>query len=399
MKKILFFISIILTLLLDSNLAAVFGLSENRLTASILFLFLFLLYELLTDNIKCRQLNRPEIMLIIMGFVIIIAIAYIQRIILLKLCISFLFIPYTLSIYLSSKKRQYESILRLIIYIILCLEIVMVIYERATQSVLLASEDQYSYINTYGDSWSFRASGLYGHPLTSAMILSVANIFILCSDLNIKVKAFFFCSILIGLLCLNERGNILITLVCSLPFIFNSLNKQVGINKIIGYFIIFLICCYAYQSLSKSDFGGRLFHYEMSFSDGSSQQRLEAFKALSYMDKDVLLWGLGDNQVKDIKDLTYVENGFICILLQYGLVLGIPLILLLMFFLYMKLKVFRWQHAFLIALVFIGIGLTNPQLSNPLQWIFWIVAYYAFCPSTKNTIISNFLMFPKRKNL
>ncbi len=385
MKKLVFFISILSSLLLNSNLADLFGFGDSRLTVSILLLIIFLVYEILNNKIVISYRVMPETCLIIMGCIIIIA-EYIVGNNYVRLSLQFLFLPFVLSMYLLTKKKEYQSVLRYSIYIVLIIEILMVIYERLTYSVLLSTEDQYLITNSSGDLWSFRACGVYGHPLTGAMILSVTNIFVLVSDLKLKNKIFIFVSIFIGLFCLNERGNIVITFVSSIPFIFHFLNKQKGYSRFLGYFFIVLLSVFLFYGLAESTFGGRLFHHKEGFSDASSQQRLEAFDAFNHLNKDIVLWGFGEKEII-LYNLTFAENGYINILLKFGVVLGIPLILFLLYYLYKRLYVYRWQDALLIAFVFLGIGLTNPQLGNPLQWLFFVVNFFAFYPNMNVTKI------------
>jgi hypothetical protein len=116
--------------------------------------------------------------------------------------------------------------------------------------------------------------------------------------------------------------------------------------------------------------------------------RLEAFRAFDYLNNSELL--IGGNHLNDKvaakMHLAAVENGIISILLDYGIVLGIPLLWYLFLFQKEKLSVFPWWNKWLILLLFYGIGFTNPHLSNPMQWFIFICSYYAFRPKTKNRL-------------
>lgn len=385
MKKTIFFICILCFLLLYSDIATLIGFGNMKLTISVVPLTAFLLYEALNNKIIFSYRVVPEICLIVMG-VIIIIVEYLIGQNFVRRILLFLFLPYVLSIYLFPSRRKYQKPLRYAIYVVLLIQIAVIIYERLMNSVLLSSEEQYYIYNMYGDAWSFKACGIYGHPLTGAMILSVTNIFVLVSNLKIRVKLLIFISIMVGLLCLNERGNIVITSLSSIPFVYRYLSKQEISKRILMSFFVILLFFFIFQGLSDSSFGGRLFHHKEGFQDVSSAARLEAYSAFDYLNKNILLWGFGDEKITLI-NLTYAENGYITILLIYGVVLGAPLLLFLLYYIYKRLYIYRWQDALLIAFVFGGIGLTNPQLANPLQWFYFIINLYAFGPIKGNSKI------------
>lgn len=379
MKKIFLFFSILAALLLNSNLANVFDWGENRLTAALLLLTLFLAWELITRNIKFTRECLPEVLLLILGILLFIF-GHLDNVNLFKKVYFFILVPYVTSIYLNTQNDKYKKTLQWCIFVALAIEIGMAVYERITLEPLLADEEQYHFMNKDEDEWSFRASALYGHPLASAMILCVINAFVLYSDFSKRFKLIFLFVILVALFCFNERGNILITLLVAIVYFFRTLISIKPFVLRVSYMVaIFLAVLYSYNILESTDFGGRLFHGD-EVVDESALYRLEAFSAFDELDKETLYWGFRNEKV-ELGNLSYAENGFINILLEYGLIFGIPILLLLFYYILRRLRIYKITGAFIIMAVFLGIGMTNPHLANPLQWMYFIVCYYAFRPS------------------
>ncbi len=379
MKKIFLFFSILAALLLNSNLANVFGWEDSKLTAALLLLTLFLAWEFITRNIRLSKERMPEILLLILG-VLIYIFGYLDSVNLFRKVSFFIFVPYITSIYLDTQGSKYKKTLQWCIFIALAIEIGMAVYERITLEPLIADEEQYRIMNKEEDEWSFRASALYGHPLVSAMILCVINVFVLYSDFSKRFKFVALVAILVALFCFNERGNILIALLVAIVYFYRTLISIRPLFLRVMYILAIVMAVqYSYNILNETSMGGRLFHGE-EIVDDSALYRLEAFSAFDELDKDILLWGFRTERV-ELENLTYAENGFVNILLEYGLIFGIPLIIFLSYFVFKKVWRYKNTGTLMIPLVFFGIGMTNPHLANPLQWMYFIVCYYAFRPS------------------
>lgn len=375
MKDTFFKVSMFFVLALNSNLASVFGWENQTLFVSCFPLVLFIIREVLKDKVKIHKSNAIELFIIFLGLVVLI----IKGMEMFKPVFMFFILPYFLSIYLSGINLQRKRSLQHVLFLILAIEVILSIYERSTLTILLESEDEYALTNIDGDDWSFRASGLYGHPLINAMIITILTGFIIYSEIKIKYKISILLSVIISLFCFNERGNILLMLVMSIPFIYMVLRKLEPIKRLFVFLSLIIALVYAYNILSTSDFGGRLFNHELSSSDSSTMARFKAFDAFEKVDLDYLLWGFGNDDVY-VSDILWIENGYIMILLKYGVIIGIPLLFSLLFYIIRKIKDYSNYYGWIVAFAFLILGFTNPHLSSHIQWIFFICGYYAFRP-------------------
>lgn len=388
MKDIFFVIASFSAIFLNSNLSVLLGYQNNVTTVAFLPLALFLLGKLLQGKILFfDKKNRKSLHILFLSILLLVFKLTDGQYDMFKTILLFFFIPYTFSIYLETFSLSQKKKLQKIIILLLIVECILSLYERVTYTVLLANEDTYSAINRAGDTWSFRASALFGHPLGNAMLVSVINIFILSSDLPFIKRTIFFILALVALLCFNERGNIIITLIMSIPFFVSSFKK--GNKKFKTIFILIGVPLFISSILyiAQSDLGGRLFNEKSGKHDNSTMARLEALNSFAYLNSDELFWGsnnLSDN-VASRMNLLAIENGIIAFLLDYGIILGIPLLIILISFQWDKLSIYPIWNKWIILLLFYGIGITNPHLSNPLQWFMFICTYYAFRP-IKNII-------------
>lgn len=389
MKQVLFNVAVFCALFFNSNLSTLLGFQNNVTTVAFLPITLFLFSQIVKKQIFFFRKRNIHIMYILSISIIILLFKLLDgQNDMFKSILMFSLIPYIFAVYLENASEKEKSTLQKMLLALLITECLLALYERLNLTVLLATEETYSAMNRAGDSWSFRSSALFGHPLGNAMLVSVINIFILSSDLSANKKITYFLINLLALLCFNERGNIAITVVTSIPLLiqlFKKGSKQlkrtillIGIPLFIGGII----------QIAQSDFGGRLFNEQSGKHDNSTMARLEAFRAFDYLNNSELL--IGGNHLNDKvaakMHLAAVENGIISILLDYGIVLGIPLLWYLFLFQKEKLSVFPWWNKWLILLLFYGIGFTNPHLSNPMQWFIFICSYYAFRPKTKNRL-------------
>lgn len=154
--------------------------------------------------------------------------------------------------------------LRNIVLLLFVVEIGIALFERSTNTVLFALEDSYAFINSYGDSWSFRASALYGHPLANAMIVMIIALFVMASEMSKNKKILLLAFAFMGLFCFNERGNILVTLVCVIPILYNQMGRLSNKEKMRVYLLFMVVFVGIVYILLNTDLGGRLFYHDSS---------------------------------------------------------------------------------------------------------------------------------------
>lgn len=378
--KYLFFLSIFCPIFLDTNLIYILGLGENRTTIAYIPMTFIILLEIIKKQI---YINKSELLIIIWGIISFFLKLSIDQGDVFKRYLTFFILPFLFINYLDKISKRQRKILQKIIFSFLIIECSMAVFERATFTTLL-DNNSYNIMNEEM-AWTFRSSALLGHPLGNAMAVSVVNIFILCSQLNNKTKISYYIIAMISLICFNERGNIIISFLASIPPLYSLYkNESVYHKKLITYILIPLSCIFIYF-LSITDLGGRLFNINHT-QDGSSFARIEALKSLLYLSPQNLLLGNPNNYeyLLNRMNLAGIENGIITLLIYHGLIIGVPAILLLLTFHYRKLNIaYLPLQKWLILITFYGIGVTNPHISNPYQWFLFICAYYAFRPINK----------------
>lgn len=369
---------------MQSRLSSLFNFSGNQVTAATIPFLLFIIYQYLNGNFSFKRSDRSSLYLFVFT-ILVLACEFIFNQSNLMYIISFAVIPCLLYLYCDNLSDEEIVIIRRILIFVLILDTSIALYERITLTNLFA-EDEYAGMDKFGNEWSFRSPALFGHPLANAMILTSINIFILASKRIVKnkTKLFYFVVTLIALLSFNERGNIILFTATSTPFLYDIFKKGKSSFKVV--FLLFVILMFgAYNFLSSSDYGGRIFNHEIKVNDGSMMARKLAFDIFRHLDNDVLFWGVDDSMylklINSTIGMNYIENGVIVVLIRCGIICGIPMLISLFAFQLAKLKVYKKWEIALFLILFYVIGLSNPHISKGIQWEFFFLSYYAFKPS------------------
>ena len=229
----------------------------------------------------------------------------------------------------------------------------------------------------------FKSCSLLGSPLLNAQFVAVSMSFIAISDFGKKYfKIILFFLGYVSFFCFNARGSTLVITFITVPYFIWKLNKITPQKKKwlikVGLLILFSGMIYA---VTQTSLGGRLMGGKLM--DDSSQTRLEVFQFYKYyQSQDDFLWGNPDNYIYMMNKLgnAGVENGVITLILDYGIILTIPMLILLFRFQYNKLSAFSKLEKWLMLAVFFIIGTMNPNLAAPVLWLMWVLQYYAFRP-------------------
>ena len=393
LRKTLFAISILFILIFNSNISNWLGYGDSVTTVAFMpFVLLFIVY-IIQRKVNLRSnISKYAIVIFFIGFVcLLFKITLHQN--MFKDILLFYFFPAMMLLIFENMSENERNILKLSVFILLTIEILLAIYERATYSVIFASEDTYALMNMAGDTWSFRASALYGHPLLNAMITMTICLFVISSnDIKLSVKLIVLFFSIIGLFCFNERGNILITICCSVPIIFRNISTSQKRTKRIAICLLSIFIIILIYLLNNSELGGRLLHLENSFTanDGSMKARFTAFSALSLIPTKDLIWGNPQNynNLLFIMGQAGIENGPISFILKYGLVFGLITLFALFILQCALLKRYHLLDRFLIMLAFYAIAFTNPHITNSVPWIIFYCSCYAFNkPNSKGSAI------------
>lgn len=274
-----------------------------------------------------------------------------------------------------------SKILFLLFVILNCF---IMLYERKTMTVIFWNSEEYALgRNDIIDLTMFRSSGLTGHPVLSGFLLSIELAFIQMSKIKQSYKYILTVLLFFALLCVNSRTNIGISALISI-YLFKDaiLSKK---NRFIKIAIIVVLFYFFYDLIINTDFGGRLLNHEVG-NDSSTMARFEVFSFLDYIDWKLLIWGDFEavGFLMTVMGLDGIENGYIVLLLSYGLLLGSILIIALTIYQWKALAVYPKDQRIILFLMFILIAFTNPHIGHNIPWIFWVVSYYLFRPSIKN---------------
>ena len=272
---------------------------------------------------------------------------------------------------------------RIAFLLFIILNCCLIFYERKTMTVLLWNSEEYSLgRDDITDLTMFRASGFTGHPVLGGFLLSIELAFIQFSKFNQKIKYLFTVLLFLALLCVNSRANIVLSALVSV-YLFKKtiLSKK---NRLIKILVVSFAFYFFYNLITTTDFGGRLLNHESGIDDSSTMARFEVFSFLNYVSWDQILWGdLGlVDYLMNVMELLGLENGYIVIILKYGIILGGLLIILLTKYQWQALRVYG-NVGIILFFQFIILANTNPHISHAVPWIFWIISYYLFRPSLK----------------
>ena len=297
--------------------------------------------------------------------------------------IRFLVIPVLLSICFENLGRKELIVLFRSVIILYVVNCGLSIVEWTLNRNFLGDQEGDRYWLEMG---FFRSTSLLGHPLTNAQVVSVIMTFIAVSDFKKKyIQIFLFFLGYVSLFCFNARGSILVVTIFAFPYFMWKLNKTVQKStKWMIRFGVFCMFCGMLYLVIQTPLGGKLVNMELL--DSSGQTRLDAVQFYKhYHTIDEFLWGIHYDNLGHIIDKVAgatVENGVIMLLLLYGIFFTIPMLLLLFRFQYHKLSVYPKYEKWLLLAVFFIIGIMNPNLAMPIQWIMWVFAYYAFRPES-----------------
>lgn len=144
-----------------------------------------------------------------------------------------------------------------------------------------------------------------------------------------------------------------------------------------------------YNLITTTDYGGRLINHESGLDDSSTMARFEVFSVFDYINWNQLLWGdLGlSDYLMAVMGLAGIENGYIVLVLKYGLIFGGLLIYLLTKYQWQALHIYSKEGRLILFFLFIILANTNPHIAHGVPWVFWVTSYYLLRPSfIKNNI-------------
>ena len=348
------FIAVAMSLFLTQGVLVYLGVRQLGLLICYgLLYFLAVSYMFSSGKIKCLSSTEKMYMFVVVAL----GLFWEKNIIFCITWAGVVFVVWYLN-HLDSQK-YYLRFLFLVFFII---ETLLGIYEKTIQTSIFPTFDLEAIIGEYGiealGQNGFRATSLCGFPLANALAVSISMSFLL---LYYKKITYRFAIWFVGywsLFAFNARGATLVWVLISVLLIIDLLkhsksNKRWFILLSLMVFIPIII-----NYLAHSHWGGRLFHDDKIL-DGSAMSRIGAYDYYRNLSPFVIVFGY---------DYSYppTENGYLNLLIRYGLVGGLSFILF-------QLKMI-WQYVgnrsgfekIILLLAFIGVGQTNNALNQPM---------------------------------
>lgn len=300
------------------------------------------------------------------------------------------FVSTTILVALSSKKdikqNKYFISSGIILYL---LNICVTIFEYKNQVNLFYFDMNKQWIaeNTY---YRFRSTGIWGHPLYSALIHGACMIFILMSDLKKQIKLILWFLGLFTIFLYDARAATIAVVLSSGYYIYKE--GFFKIKNLIGIIFLCSLFYVCFDYISQSDIGGKLFDVQTkSFNDSSSSTRLIAIQIFFDLNPENLLFGVDDQfeYVRKRYGIICAENSFVGLTLIYGLPLAI-------FIFYLQSRNIIWilkenscNFKTLIILYLLLSGLFNQALVDYSVWNTFILMYMFFCFNKRKIKMQN----------
>lgn len=245
---------------------------------------------------------------------------------------------------------------------------------------------KYDVVNSY---YRFRASGIWGHPLYTAMIHGACMLFILMSSLNKNMKILLWTLGLFTIFLYDARASTLSIIGASLIYVyFKGLISRKHLKWII---FMGIILYFSFEYIAQSELGGKLFDTQTrNFNDESSNARIIAIQIFMELDAYKLLFGVPDQFAYAQKyHVICAENAFVGSVLVYGLPLAVIIF-------YLFIDNFRHlmcgldnKYKILIFAYIFSTGLFNQALTGTAVWIGLYFFYILFCFNNKETFRIN----------
>ena len=289
----------------------------------------------------------------------------------------FLAVPMMISMLVQIQSVQTKQKIAKIVLFFFVIESILAIYERITYTNTFELDIIDDITSIDFESWSFRSTSFLGHPLNNALCVSIMMGTILVSKINEKYKFIFLIIGFLGILSFNARGATLVMSFIIIYYFYLSYKKY---GRQIYYKTLLVLASiigvsFFYYIITSTSLGGRLMNYDKII-DGSAQARLDVFEAFNYFSGNDFLFGNQSLYVPIMEKLAQggIENSYIVIILKFGIIIGVPVIILLISYVFNKLKGFILSKKIILVFSFLIIGSTNNGLADITPWVIFILS-------------------------
>lgn len=223
----------------------------------------------------------------------------------------------------------------------------------------------------------FRATGLWQHPLYSALLHCSAILLIICSRIPefFKILIFFFGLYVIFMFDARLSTILLVVGASYIYYLYGYLK----IRNAIILIAVLSVGLYFYDYLSTNELGGKLFKTQIS-NDSSLAARLIAFEIFINSDFSDILFGTNKYKFFNSYNVIEIENGIIEFIYLSGAIIVIPTVYSFVKGLYQAMKRMEKTLALVILASYLFTGLMCAAYSKPYYWMAFAFFYQGFGP-------------------
>lgn len=385
--NICFWIFIILTLFFGTSIQNYFNIKiDEGLIGQCLNLPNLFLYVCLCKRIKCITFSGiDKLLLLLLFFSMSISIFIVHKSVSLGMYWQLIVIPLLLSCYLNTFPQCKYLKIRTYIIIFFIVECFIAIYEGFTQTILIDTGN-YETLDNLGD---FRARALHGHGLQNSFITTIIGIGILFSNYSPMLKYSLYLLGCAAIMAFNTRSGFYIYVSAFILHLFQIiiLNNNFSFRKrlFIVVFSVTMAIILSQFFMSDLGLGNRLF-LDSESDGGSANVRFMTFAFLFSQPISNIIIGLPQGATSSFLKSTgflAIENSFLIILFNSGLIFLIPYI----YIIYKKLGELIRDRFILLTFCITLFALYNVNniiaTQTPSMLIVYIVIYAFIIPSRK----------------
>lgn len=374
------YLGVLVYMYLSTSVAAQIGIEQVGTTSSFIIVLLALHAFKAYDINKLVPKFKAEYFIILMAVIIIVLKYIMNDLDAMKGAIFFLIVPAFLSILLGVQGVVARENIKRIVLFFFITECLLALYERAVIVNVFPYEEMAEVLSI--ENFGFRSSAFLGHPLANALCVSTIMGFVLISYMKLTYRMMFVVAGYVSLLCFNARGAILVwTILLAIFLVKLAISKKKEGAFSLPMLALYGVSAFAlFQLVIVQGFGDRFFQGDLI--DGSALARVQVFDAFDYISGVDFWFGNSASYMSVMYKLGAggVENSFIVIILNYGIVMA--LILFVAYFLLVKrlIKPFELNSKIIIIASFIVVGSMNNSLASSTSWAFFILCAIAFAP-------------------
>lgn len=303
----------------------------------------------------------------------------------------FMTVPIAVAMLVGIQPVDVKANIRKIVLFFFFAECALAIYERAFMVNIFPYIEENDVFELDLEDWMFRSTAFLGHPLVNALVVSTILGFILASGYSLKFKMISFGLGFIALLCFNARGAILAWLLIGSIYVV-SIIKENKKNRLLVLAVIAAVVCGILYLVLGTDLGGRITHQDKVI-DGSAQSRFDVWIAFDYISTSDLLWGNPSNYGRIMKILNAggVENSYIVLIINFGLVMFTLLGISLFLFIKKHIRKYTFLQKAILIMSFILVGSFNNSLAGAPAWIAFFLCAKTFYSESESRFINRII--------